>query len=646
MRFHFMKNDNLCRHLCWLLVSICIIASSGIHKTPSLKGDAREYLLMSQAFIGHGTASLRDSDVEYIFSLPGNKDILEGFPSNILDWSPPFYSAKSGGLYSYHFWLFSLIFSPFVLLARLIGFADTSGYLFGNIFFVCLAIFSIFRSKKYSLALSIFGGILFLSIGGIYYIRWTHPEIFSSSLMFISLIFLRDGRIKISAFLMALAGQQNPPIILIIPLIFMLDVVRIYNSERGFCGFIIKSYMWLPIAFISALSMLFYRMEFGVFNLISSVGMADASLISIPRFLSLFFDPNFGVFWVIPFAVISSIIVFIFKVAKEIKWKWVFIFLLMTVVCAIPSLSTQNWNSDMSVISRYGFWCAVPLLFVFMEIFNSIDKNKVKIYLIFCVSFLQILLICFNSGGFFSSNHYIEFHPFSDFFLRKTPHLYSPIPEVFIERGSHQEFVDNKKIYFLVNQVDKILFNKDSVEDSLFFHVCDNKSLSPWKNIDSIHNSENQWVYWNMRRGCISSLPDGFHAAIAPPIVYSGQVLFPSDNNLFKYGWRYNEVSHRWSMGGRSILHFQAQDSIQKVTFYGEFMGVQRFEILLNGNFYMTEIQSSGSWGDNNLFSIDLSSVPLPDNGVYTLTFRWLNASRKKEDNELFSFALRKIEFK
>jgi len=646
LRIMAMKNDNFYRNICWMLISICIIVSSGIHKTPTLEGDAREYLLMSQAFIAHGSASLRDSDVEDIVTSPGNKGISEGFPADILSWSPPFYSAKSGGLYSYHFWLFSLIFSPFVLFARLIGFADTSGYLFGNIFLVCLTIFSLFRSKTYGLTLSVFGSILFLSIGGIYYIRWAHPEIFSASLMCIGLVFLRDGRNKFSAFLMALAAQQNPPIILILPLIFILDITRIYRNGCGFYGVLKRTYIWIPIVLISVLSMLFYRIEFGVFNLISSVGAADVKLISTHRFLSLFFDPNFGIFWAIPFVFIAGAGVLIFKATINTEWKWVFIFTLMAVICAIPSLSTSNWNSGMSVILRYGFWCAVPLLFVFMEIFKCIEKRKFKIFVISIIIFLQIGLVFFNKWAFSGSHNYIEFHPAAKFFLRKFPRLYSPVPEVFIERGSHREVVENEKIYFFVNsgQVNKVLFNRTSVEEVSFFHVCDNESI--WKSIYSIDNSENQWVYWNLRGGCFSSLPDGFHVAASPPVVHSGQVLFPSDNNLFRYGWQYNEVSHRWSMGGVSILNFKASDPVRYVTIYGFFYGEQKFEILLNGEFYSVEKKSSYDWDVDSSFLVDLSVVPVPDDGVYALTFRWLDATQNsKKEDKIPSFALRRINF-
>jgi len=623
----------------WILISICIIASSGIHKVPGLKGDSREYLLMTQAFISHGTPSVRESDVEDFLALPGNASVADNLFSEMLASSPPFYSSKSGGVYSYHFWLFPLIFSPFVLLTRLMGLADTSGYLLGNVFFVCLVAWCFLRSKRYDITVSILGVVLFFSIGGMYYIGWTHPEIFSASLLCIGLIFLRDGRIKASAFLVALAGQQNPPIILLLPLIFILDVKRIFRDKSRFYGVFRDACIWVFVALISVLSSLFYQIEFGVLNLISSEGMADASLISVHRFSSLFFDPNLGVFWAIPFAFIAAIGVLILRFAASIEWRWVFYFVLMAAVCVIPSLSAPNWNSDMMVISRYGFWCAVPLVFAFLEIFKCVERRCVRFYFVLFMIFSQVGLVYFNKMTFPSGSNYVEFHPWAQIFLEKIPHFYSPIPEVFIERGINNEAVDEKRVYYWVNlgRVEKVLFNRFR-QDYPIGTICSSGTV--WRHVSSLDRVENGWSYLNLEDGCLTSLGDGFHSVGPVFSVSSGQKIDAS-SAIFEDGWSVSEVSHRWSLGRQSILRFKSPDVLRSVNIYGNAYGMQNVDIKVNGESYLY-----GDVSGDGMIAIDLSEINPYEGGMYELIFYWKNARQASDaDVRVIAFAVTEIQF-
>jgi len=597
---------------------------------------------MSQAFIAHGTPSLQQSDVDDLRAQPGNEELLGYFPPDILQWSPPFFSANSGAIYSWHFWVFSLILSPFVWLARIAGFADTSGYLFGNIFFSCLAAFSLLRSREYGTPTAIVGMVLFLSIGGAYYIRWPHPEIFSASLLCMGLVLLRDGRMKLAAFLVALAGQQNPPIILLIPLIFMLDVRRIFLQGSGFYWVLQKTYPWALIVLVSMLSALFYWVEFDVFNLIASSGSADVKLISVQRLSSLLFDPNLGIFWAIPFAFVASAGIFISKKSLLPNWKWVLIFFLMTVICAIPSLSTTNWNSGMEIISRYGFWCSVPLIFAFLEILNSI-KNRYSRFVIIIIILLilsQMTLIVVNkillSKWYLS---YTKFHPVAEFILKKFPHWYSPVPEVFIERTLNEENIIPDAVYYIAasGEVEKILVNKDVMGTALGY-ICANGSA--WNYVSSIDKSEMGWFYLNMGRGCLAKVNDGFHVLMPAISVHSGQTL-PHSSTIFAEGWSHAEATHRWSLGEKSMLRFKSEDALSRVSISGFAHGRQRVEISLNGKHYLySEITNE------HVFEIDLSGIVPYDGETYELIFSWKDAAQaSNNDFRVIAFAVSEIHF-
>lgn len=628
------------RFLCWIFISVCVAFFSGVGKAPDIIGDGVEYLLMTQAFVGRGAVSLHQSDVQGFLAERGNHSIANAhqliYPG-ILNNSPPFYKAESGRVYSYHFWLVSVAFSPFVLLARSLGMADTSGYLFANLFLVCLTMFCFFRFGRRG-GWAIAGCVLYLSVGAVYYIRWPHPEVFSASLLCIALLFFRDGFNRTAAFILAFAGQQNPPILLLIPVVFAVDARIFFREKIELLEFFKAFFLWGLIAAFAVLSSVFNYTEFGVLNLISAKGFAYSDLVSLHRLISIYFDPNIGVLWVVPFALVVLAAFFVFaKRSKDgIRWGWVSLFLVMSVICAVPSLSTTNWNSGAAIVSRYGFWCSIPLVLAILEVLKDFEGRRGQLVLLAMAS-CQVGLMA-NNGGAFHRRGDQEFSSIARLLLNHAPWLYFPVPQIFVERGQNAGGVEVDRVYYWSKSgsVNKILFNR--FRRGFAVDVC--SFGDPREYITSVNEVESGWVYWSLKEGCSVKASDGFHATKPIPVVRAGQYLGTS-STAFADGWSRDEVTARWSLGKRSVLKFRAEGDLKTVAISGFVFGSQRVGVLLNDALYY-----SGDAPGNGIFLIDLTAAPAPKEGVHEIVFYWPDARPWDDaDRRELAFSVNNITF-
>jgi len=637
-------NGKIRAYLFCFSIFIFLLAASSIHKTPIIIGDGLEYLLITEAFLERGEVNIHSSDIENFRSRNTNntiENINAVTATDILsEQHSPFKQAKTGTIYSFHFWLFPVIFSPFVAFARFFELADTTGYLLGNIFFITLATRQIFLSQNYNLATAFSGVVLLFSVGGIYYLRWPHPEIFSASMLFVGCIFLREQKWKLAALFFAIPGQQNPPILLALPIIFILDARHVFYKKYDILAIIRYFFPWLAIGLLAVLNLVFFYLYFGVFNLIAVSGYSDFRLISLDRLISLYFDPNLGIFWTIPFACIFSILLFFSEKQQKIPWRWMGIFFSISMIFAIPSLSATNWNHGMTAISRYGFWCAVPVIFCLLEIYQQVATFSGKV-IIFFSSILQVFLIYFN-GGATPTRHEFEFSPMAQFILRKFPQWYSPSVNIFIERGQHNFGLHEHGVYYWIESgnVRKIIIYKTPRKD--IYLTCDN-GYPAWNFITSVDAVELDWTYWNLQEGCHSSLNNGLYFFGNPIPIHSGQTIFSTNHLLTENpGWYHDEKTHRWSSGNVSMLRFISPTALNAITIHGFPFGEQRVNILLNHSLYF-----SGKIPNDGLFKIELPKTTKDNMHTYTLQFQWLDAKQaSEEDPRTIAFAIKQIDFK
>jgi hypothetical protein len=487
-------------------------------KTVAGTGDGVEYMLMTRAFIAHLAPSVRLTDAEAIVNDPRNaaenatdlrydvlrKLHLQSDQQHVGAWT--WFRGRDGGIYSWHFWLYSLFAAPFLLLAMLAGFGDAMAFLLTNLFLASVALVAILMLYRGSRLHRFVLATAFLCAGAVYYLRWTHPEVFTASLLMIGLLLLRREHLKSAGVFFALAGQQNPPILLLLPIVFLMDFAHL-KGARFACW---KKFVlaWVGVGAIAGLAIGFSLYEFGVPNLISAYAV-DKSLISVTRVLSLYFNPNFGGFYAAPLLLAGLIAL---PLCFWRKWrehdtniKWALLFAVMSIILAIPSTATTNFNPGLWVVHRYSYWILMPVIMLLGEMMQSILLQQKT--LLAGLAFGQI----FITHGFYNSSHggYVHFTIAELVLLDHFPRLYNPIPEIFIERGSNRDEYSFNDFHLWVyhGEIRKILFHgKDKVAS---FPKCLNQS-NPEAYVVSKKKVENGWRYWNLRKGCQTDLMDGY----------------------------------------------------------------------------------------------------------------------------------------
>ena len=297
---------------------------------------------------------------------------------------------------------------------------------------------------------------LFLLTGTTYYIWWSHPEVFTASLILLGLMLASDKRYGLAMLTSALAATQNPPIIFL--LIFFAVKSLLGDNPMRFDGFSFKAVInnnrrnfivILVTLCIAIFPVVFFKMTLGVPNPIAAAGATFISLISVSRLFSLYFDLNLGMIVAAPgvFLGITSLIFLIMlrgwktdrPVAIFAQILPLIIGISLSVTMALPALTTINWNHGHSVFSRYAYWLAIPIIFGFVTSLANLSR-RISIGLSITVVVIQLATVTYyDLWGKNWRSDYLTFKPIANYVLQNHSGLYNPIPEIFVERLRHRE---------------------------------------------------------------------------------------------------------------------------------------------------------------------------------------------------------------
>ena len=500
-----------------------------------LRGDGNEYLLYTRALSAHFSPDLRKEDIEHIASIldksepdfrKKSDELGKGYSlSKGAQYDGRgFVRAQNGTIYSWHFWLYSAFVAPFFEITYWIGMPPAQAFVLCNWAFVLATLsyltfyWSAIRLQKQVLA------SLFLLTGTTYYIWWSHPEVFTASLILLGLMLANDKRYGLAMFTSALAAAQNPPVIFL--LAFFAVKALLGDHPIRFDGFSFKAVLknnrrnfiviFVTLC-IAIFPVVFFNMTLGVPNPIAAAGDADISLISISRLFSLYFDLNLGMIGAAPgvFLGVGSLIFLIIlrgwkidrpaAIFAQIQPLVIGIFL--SIIMALPALSTSNWNHGHSVFSRYAYWLAIPIIFGFVTSLANLSR-RISIGLGVTVVAIQLATVTyFGLWGDNWRSDYLYFKPIANYVLQNHARLYNPIPEIFVERLRHREgmpsIIEHQNQVFIYPEKGnptKILLPSSLAK--IIYSTCPNivmnKTEGDWSYLSSLRKQEdcvNNFIY-------------------------------------------------------------------------------------------------------------------------------------------------------
>jgi len=192
-------------------------------------GDGPEYVMMTESFYNHQTPNLTEKDVKKYIDYLENKNfqihrIGEYVKGLNMDNDDAMFlgfikSNANGKRYCYHFWMYSVFCVPARFILGYLQADIRATGLMTNMFLVFFGAWLILRMKAFTQGQRIILAILLVLSPMLFYIDWTHTEVFSGVLVFLAMVYYSTQRKYLALFLFSLASTQNPT--LFVPALFI-----------------------------------------------------------------------------------------------------------------------------------------------------------------------------------------------------------------------------------------------------------------------------------------------------------------------------------------------------------------------------------------------------------------------------------------
>ena len=320
----------------------------------------------------------------------------------------------------------------------------------------------------------------------------------------------------------------------------------------------------------------FYYSAFGVPSLIASY-FTDPALATPRRALSLLFDLNQGMVAGIPglFVGLAAIAAIQSALDKRVAAANALFALLACCIIAAPALAAMNWNSGTSVMLRYAYWAAMPLVAWLVSVLPAVTAGT-RLHLVSAVMLAQCLAVL-GSGLMWRPTSYIHHAPLAEWALAAFPGQVNPDPEIFIERGKHSE----ASITHGTTQV----FYANGVPVKLLRHwtnSSDSGGACPEGQQVSAHSVvevDRGWEYLNAPLACT-------RAAIRATQLHLRFSGTDEARAALTSGWAGTEAGGTWTNAARSVMRIRVPAGRVATGLYFSghyFNGVRASEVRING---------------------------------------------------------------
>lgn len=466
-------------------------------------GDGGYYYATLISLATDGWPAMSESSRQLILSA-FNLDVYKALSSQGVD----------GNYYSWHFWFYSLINIPAYYFLSLFGIDTFKSFQLTNSILTIATVYYLAGQSRFTHFTKAFVVLMYLLVVSIPYILWTHPEVFSASLLLIACFEFINNRVKTTIILAALASYQNPSISLFLVPVYLYYLFSLRFHKK--LTFIEIIYKFIPVVCISFLVFVPYIWYYSVFRMLNPIAQSlhiNYFLISFDRLHSFFFDLNQGMIVSALPLIAGSVIYFFYKMVNKIKPNKYDLLLIALFLIVMPTLAQVNWNPGQSISLRYITWAAMPLLVWLALQLEEYRTKLVTSVLVFFIS-LQMLLVFSVYGGIFAykSPSSVQHKPWVERIWNINPKLYNPIPEIFYERTLGREGKPKSPVEFRNASGDlvKLLIKNDLDYEQ---YICgDSASLIKESISYNLVKLEQGYVYLNGPFDCRYSLPSKIHA--------------------------------------------------------------------------------------------------------------------------------------
>ena len=513
-----------------------------------------------------------------------SREVLSELVKHLQDSTPVaavgFFPTVEGDFYAMHFWVYSLLAVPFYVISKLFNLDPILAFGFLNIAFVGFVYAYV---KRFIPEYRHQAFLLFLVMGTIFYLRWTGPEVMSASCVFVASIAILRGEIALAILLSGLGATQNPSIAFMMPMAIGYGVL-IYRWPQLAClgktpprPSRLDYLMVFAGLVLGLMSYAFYQTKFSTPSLIAQYA-AHPSLISTDRFFSLFFDLNQGMVIGLP-GVIFVLIPGLFLTNSLDRIRWMiaaFLLIGITVVMAVPTLSTGNWNPGGLVMLRYNYWLGMPLLVLLILGLILMPKANAKWIFLLALSFQGLVLV----GQGIEKSSYVQHTPLARWVLKNFPSFYNPEAEIFFERSEGRELrytIDSEYLYESDARPHKLLRHWSNFSGAKN-QLCPAGSLLIGNDLREVGEG---WQYLHPPFRC-----EAINNENPSRRIWRIRAAAQAEHSIMTSGWSGPEQEGTWSDQFQSVLTLPvpAGEKARRVRFKGQYYGSQRTSVVtVNG---------------------------------------------------------------
>jgi hypothetical protein len=394
--------------------------------TPRAGGDSGEYYLTAESLLNHGTPDLRGEDMASLQARMARQPVDGSFRT-----MRSYREGRGRRLYALHFFTYPATTLPVRAVLRRTGANEFKAFALTNALLLLAALAVWLFAAPYPPRWRVLGAALLLVSPIGWFVRLTHAEVYSASLVIAALACWRAGAVVAATLLAALAALQNPP------LVILTGVMALLAALAPAPGRARRAALAALAALPAAIPYAFNLWAFGTPSVIADENVALRN-VAIGRALELLFDLNLGLLPYAPLTVPLALAATAWGLARAetravVAWCWVS-FVGMALVCS----AMHDWNHGTSGPSRYAVWLFPLLVLLVCEVFSRARPGWPQAAA--TAALLAQAGVFAARSGFRAPEDYLQHSWAARQVLRFRPGLYRPTREIFIERTVHADW--------------------------------------------------------------------------------------------------------------------------------------------------------------------------------------------------------------
>jgi len=384
-------------------------------RTPMALGDSGEYLLTLEAFANHGTPDVRAQDAITLGQAAARWPIRGSFGDV---WQQT-RASRTGRVYTWHFWAYSLAALPVKLVLRAIGGNELAAPQMTNAILLVAAAWFLFLAPWLDRGVAVWWSLLGVIGPPAWFCVWPHTEVFTFALVTVAVACAMGSHFLPATAALAIASTQNPPLA---PLAAALAIAAMSRPPRTGRRLALACAALFP-AFVPPL---FYLASFGRPSLMLGES-ADFQTVSLSKALDLLLDLNIGLVPYVPGVVLLALVALVVARGRER--------LAVAACCAaflagaLGASAGIIWNFGTSGPSRYAVWLSPFLIAAAAQL----GRKRWGAVALGAALLAQAAVLVTRLPEWGEDDHGRHSYA-ATFVLGRWPGLYNPHPDVFLDR--------------------------------------------------------------------------------------------------------------------------------------------------------------------------------------------------------------------